>query len=119
MALPDQPTLLHTPAETSAATPNNHADSPLLPIGNMAFGATPDHFHFADMSASDVIPHSQVAPLATFDLQQTTLQEIIDAAAPANHVVPAASNEVSTFAGVDPMQMQAHQGSIHAHAGLA
>jgi hypothetical protein len=119
MALPDQPTLLHTPAEASAATPNNHTDSPLLPIGTMAFGAIPDHFHFADMSASDVIPHSQVAPLATFDLQQTTLQEIIDAAAPANHVVPAAPNGVSTFAGVDPMQMQAHQGSIHAHAGLA
>jgi hypothetical protein len=85
----------------------------------MAFGATPDHFHFADMSASDVIPHSQVAPLATFDLQQTTLQEIIDAAAPSNHVVAEAPNEVLTFAGADPTQMQAHQGSIHAHAGLA
>jgi FecR protein/Bacterial Ig-like domain len=125
MALPDQSTLLHTPAEIPAVTPNNHAASPLLPmpdllpISNMASGATQDHFHFADMSASDGIPHSHVAPLATFDLQQTTLQEIIDAAAPANHVVPAAPNEVLTFAGVDSTQMQAHQGSIHAHAGLA
>ena len=125
MALPDQSTLLHTPAEIPAVTPNNHAASPLLPIpdllpiSNMASGATQDHFHFADMSASEGIPHSQVVPLATFDLQQTTLQEIIDAAAPANHVVPAAPNEVLTFAGVDSTQMQAHQGSIHAHAGLA
>ena len=72
------------------------------------------------MSASNGIPHSQVASLATFDLEQTTLQEIIDAAAPANHVVPAAPNEVLTFAGVDSTQMQAHQGSIHGelHIGL-
>ena len=61
IALPGQ-AMLHIPAGTSAAGPNNHADglshgsSALLPIGNMTSDAMSDHFHFADLSAGNGIP---------------------------------------------------------------
>ena len=108
--LPGQATL-HIQTDISAAAPNNHAGSPLLmPVGNIASDATHDHFHFADLSAGNGIPQGPATYHSPFDLQQTTLQEIIDAAAPAGHVVSAVPNEVLTFASVDPTQMQAHQG---------
>ena len=78
-----------------------------------------DHFHFADLSAGNGIPQGPATYHPTFDLQQTALQEIIDAAAPANHAAPAAPIEVLTFTSVDQAQLQAYQGAIHSHAGIA
>jgi hypothetical protein len=116
--LPGQATL-HIQTEISATTPNNHAGGPLLmPVGNMASDAAHDHFHFADLSAGNGIPQGQADHPSPFDLQQTTLQEIIDAAAPAGHAVSAVPNEVLTFASVDPRQLQAQHGVVHSLAGI-
>ena len=74
-----------------------------------------DHFQFAAMNMDRLEPHQgPVVDLLELSSHQTAVQAIIDAAAPVDHVLTPATNEIFLGAGV-PMAELVHA-VIHSHA---
>ena len=80
---------------------------------------TPDQCHSGVMKPGhDDNLLDQRVHTPQFSPQQTSLQDSVYAAVPADHAAALAPHETSGFAGVDLVQSLSNPASIHAHGGL-
>jgi hypothetical protein len=119
---------LHTPAHNSRPGLSDGVESSPVSSANSAgafektgllrLDPTADQFHFPDAKTGGAESNHIHIPEANVGAQGHNLQTLIDAAAPPDHLLTAATNDASLPTGINPMP-QADPAIVHSHHGMA